>query len=196
MNKINYDAEMQNTLKNLQGKPSLFLHSCCAPCSSGCIEALVGYFDVTVVYYNPNIDTDEEYAYRLSEQKRFLSERFGETVKIVDFGHCKEDFAAIAKGRESLPEGGERCFDCYRIRMEKAAALCKEGDYFATTLTVSPLKNAAKINETGFLLASKYGVNYLPSDFKKRNGYLRSLENSKKYNLYRQNYCGCEYSKR
>lgn len=196
MNKINYDAEMQYILKNLKGKPSLFLHSCCAPCSSGCIEELAEYFFVTVVYYNPNIDTDEEYAYRLSEQKRFLSERFGETVKMVDFGHCKEDFAAIAKGRETLPEGGERCFDCYRVRMEKAAEMCKKEDYFATTLTVSPLKNAAKINETGFLLASKYGVNYLPSDFKKRNGYLRSLENSKKYNLYRQNYCGCEYSKR
>ena len=198
MNGENYDAKMLEIVKNLGGsKPPLVLHSCCAPCSTRCIEELLPHFQITVLYYNPNIDTDEEYEKRAEEERRFLTEFAGEgKIRFVDYGHKKEDFLSVAKGRENLPEGGERCFSCYRLRLEEAAKLCDKDGYFATTLTLSPLKNAQKINEIGFDLAAKYGVRYLPTDFKKRNGYLRSIELSKEYNLYRQNYCGCEYSRK
>lgn len=198
MNKLNYDTEMLKIIEKIgDTRPKLTLHSCCAPCSTRCIEELYKIFDLTVLYYNPNIDTDEEYALRAKEQKRFIEEFCTEyPVKLITFEHCAEDFTEIAKGRESLPEGGARCFDCYRLRLEKAASLTEKGGYFATTLTLSPLKNSQKINEIGFDLALKYGVSYLPTDFKKRNGYLRSIILSEEYSLYRQNYCGCVFSKR
>ncbi|MBR1747660.1 MAG: epoxyqueuosine reductase QueH [Clostridia bacterium] len=178
-------------------KPPLVLHSCCAPCSTRCVEELFPFFDLTVLYYNPNIDTDEEYEKRAAEEKRFLTEYAGEgAIKFVDCGHREEDFSAIAKGREDLPERGARCHLCYRLRLEEAAKHCPEGGFFATTLTLSPLKSADVINAIGYELAEKYGVNYLPSDFKKRGGYLRSCEMSKEYHLYRQDYCGCRYSRR
>ena len=194
MNKINYDREMQEIIRRLDFRPRLVLHSCCAPCSTRCIEELADYFDITVLYYNPNIDNSEEYAHRSAEQKRFLS-LFRPEIKFLDDGYEPQEFEKMAKGREDLPEGGARCFECYRLRMEKAAKTCKNGDFFATTLTLSPLKNAEKINEIGYELAKKYNVSYLPTDFKKRNGYLRSIELSAEYNLYRQNYCGCKFSK-
>lgn len=196
MNKPNYDKIMREIIDGLPDKPALYLHSCCAPCSTKCLEDLYPYFNITVVYYNPNIDAEEEYLLRLAEQKRYIKEVYGENVKITDYGHRKEDFDNIAKGKENLPEGGARCFDCYRLRLDKAAKECKKGDYFATTLTVSPLKNADKINEIGYDLANIYGVNYLPTDFKKREGYKRSVLLAAEHGLYRQNYCGCSFSKR
>lgn len=197
MNKTDYDALMRKFISDLTDCPPLILHSCCAPCSTRCIEELYGHFELTVLYYNPNMDTDEEYSRRAAEQKRFLEEFCtARPVKIVDYGHRAEDFLSVAEGRETLLEGGARCFDCYRLRMEKAAASCPPGGCFATTLTLSPLKNAEIINKIGFELAEKYGVRYLPSDFKKRGGYARSLVLSKEYGLYRQNYCGCVYSRR
>lgn len=199
MNTKNYDKEMQKIIAGLSRRPRLLLHCCCAPCSTYCLEILAGAFDVTAVFYNPNIDSAEEYAARRDEQKRFTEEFSRDVaaeIKFTDCGYTPGDFQTIAKGRENLPERGARCADCYRLRLEKAASLCSPGDFFATTLTVSPLKLAGKINELGFALAEKYGVAYLPSDFKKRNGYFRSVELSKKYNLYRQSYCGCAYSKK
>ena len=197
MNNVNYDKVMQGIVERLGAdRPPLVLHSCCAPCSTACVAELYPHFDLTVLYYNPNIDTDEEYRKRAEEERRFLQEYSGGEIKFVDYGHRQEDFLPIAEGREDLPEGGARCFDCYRLRLEEAAKLCKEDGYFATTLTLSPLKNAQKINEIGYELEKKYGVRYLPSDFKKRNGYLKSIEMSKDYNLYRQDYCGCAYSRR
>lgn len=196
MNKVNYDAEMKKIIDGLTERKSLFLHSCCAPCSTRCIEELYPHFDITVVYYNPNIDTDEEYDHRAEEQKRFIKEfATDRPINIVDFGHCSKDFVPVYTGREHLKEGGERCFDCYRLRLEKAASICEKGGYFATTLTLSPLKNSDVINKIGFELAAKYKVNYLPTDFKKRGGFLRSVEMSKEYDLYRQDYCGCVFSK-
>lgn len=196
MNKQNYDKTMTELLDSLQEKPRLYLHSCCAPCSTRCLEELAEYFDITVVYYNPNIDTDEEYSLRLAEQIRYIEEVYGKSISVIDEGHKKADFDAIACGKENIPEGGARCFECYRLRLDKAASYCRPDDYFATTLTVSPLKNADKINEIGFFLAQKYGVKYLPSDFKKREGYKRSIVLAAEHGLYRQNYCGCEFSKR
>lgn len=197
MNRINYDARMREIIDGLECKPPLFLHSCCAPCSSRCIEELAPHFDITVVYYNPNIDTDLEYARRAEEQRRFLSLfSSAKGVKFVEFGHCAEDFAAVSAGREALPEGGARCAECYRLRLAKAASLCPPDGYFATTLTISPLKNAKTINKIGEETAKLFGVRYLPTDFKKRGGYLRSIELSAEYALYRQNYCGCVFSKR
>lgn len=198
MNGNNYDRMMLEIIEGLGNeKPPLLLHSCCAPCSTRCVEELFPHFHLTVLYYNPNIDTDEEYEKRAAEERRFLTEYAGEgRIRFIDLGHRKEDFIEIAAGREDLPEGGARCFDCYRLRLEEAAKRCEKDGYFATTLTLSPLKNADVLNAIGFELAEKYGVKYLPSDFKKRGGYLRSCEMSKEYGLYRQNYCGCAYSKR
>lgn len=198
MNKVNYDTIMQEIIADLDGVPSLLLHSCCAPCSSYCIEEVSPHFATTVFYYNPNIDTDEEYEHRKSEQQRFIAEKVWQNpVSFVGCDHDKDDFLKIAKGLENVPEGGERCFACYRLRLEKTAKYAKENGftYFGTTLSVSPLKNAQKLNEIGLELQEKYGVKFLPSDFKKRGGYLKSIEFSREYGLYRQNYCGCEYSK-
>ncbi len=202
MNKINYQKQLDVIIdenKREDITPSLLLHSCCAPCSSYTIEYLSQYFNITVLYYNPNISRQYEYEKRKAEQKRLIKEL--ETENPVDFMECgynPQEFFDIARGYETCREGGERCFRCYRLRLEKTAELARRNnfDYFCTTLSISPLKNAQKINETGILLSEKYGVKWLPSDFKKREGYKRSIELSKQYNLYRQNYCGCVFSQR
>lgn len=198
MEVINYDKEFTKYVSNLKNKQNLLLHSCCAPCSSSVLERVTPYFNVTLYFYNPNITDKQEYDYRLSELHRFVATVYGDSVKIVDGGFNPEKFYQIAAGKESLPEGDKRCFDCYNLRLTKTAEMAKVGlyDCFCTTLTVSPYKNAQKINELGYKLQANLGINYLPSDFKKQQGYVRSIELSQEYNLYRQNYCGCEYSKR
>jgi predicted adenine nucleotide alpha hydrolase (AANH) superfamily ATPase len=203
----NYQKELEKILENPAafGK-TLFLHSCCAPCSSYCLEYLRRFFRITVFYYNPNISMEEEYRRRVAEQKRLIGVynelaqtnlETGFPVEIVEGDYEPEKFFEMAKGLESCPEGGERCFACYELRLRKTAQLALAGryDYFTTTLTISPLKNAAKLNEIGESLANEYGVAWLPSDFKKKNGYKRSIELSREYDLYRQDYCGCVYSK-
>ncbi|MDY5869139.1 MAG: epoxyqueuosine reductase QueH, partial [Lachnospiraceae bacterium] len=179
-----------------------FLHSCCAPCSSYVLEYLRSFFRITVFYYNPNITEDTEYRKRVEEQKRLIGE-FNQKkdgaypIAIVEGEYQKESFFESVKGLEKCKEGGERCFVCYELRLRETARQAKErkADYFTTTLTISPLKNAAKINEIGEQLSKEWGVAFLPSDFKKRDGYKRSIELSKEYDLYRQDYCGCIYSK-
>lgn len=202
MNQCNYQKELEKILNKLgQETPRLFLHSCCAPCSSYCLEYLCTYFAITVFYYNPNISREVEYRHRVEEQKRLIAaynaQGKGHPIEIVEGDYDPALFFEIAKGYENCPEGGERCFRCFDLRLRETARLAKEGgyDYFATTLTISPLKNAAKINEIGAGLAGDFGVAWLPSDFKKRNGYKRSVELSNEYNLYRQDYCGCAFSK-
>lgn len=175
------------------------MHSCCAPCSSYVLEYLSKYFNITVFYYNPNIFPEEEYRKRVHEITRLVDTmEFVHPVKLIEGRYDPQEFFQMAKGLEEVPEGGERCFKCYRLRMEEAARMAVEGgyDYFTTTLTISPLKNAAKLNEIGEELAGIYHVPHLPSDFKKKNGYKRSIELSREYDLYRQNYCGCVYSRR
>lgn len=200
MNKINYQKQTDNIIQGLKDKkPRLLIHSCCAPCSSYTLEYLSEYFEITVFYYNPNIYPLEEFEKRFNEQKRFIEEMsFLNKVNLIRGEYLYDEFEQIAKGLENVHEGGERCFKCYRLRIEKTAKLAKEMgfDYFCTTLSISPLKNSQKINEIGFDLENIYSVKWLPSDFKKREGYKRSIELSKKYNLYRQNFCGCVYSKR
>ena len=197
----NYQITLDRTLDTIakSGRvPSLLLHSCCAPCSSYVLEYLSRYFNITVFYYNPNLDTREEYKRRVGEQERLIREMpFEHEVRLIVGGYDTDKFHEISKGLEDVPEGGERCFKCYRLRLEEAAREAKKGgfDYFTTKLSISPLKNAKKLNEIGAELAEKYGVSYLFSDFKKREGYKRSCELSAVYSLYRQNYCGCEYSK-
>ncbi len=198
MQKTNYQKQLDIIIENLGDKvPSLLLHTCCAPCSSYCIEYLSQYFNITVLYYNPNIYPEEEYIKRKNEQKRLIAEmQTKHPVKLLDCDFESEKFYEMAKGLETCREGGERCFKCYELRLEKSAIEAQKGnyDYFTTSLTISPLKNAEKINEIGKTLGEKYGVKFLPSDFKKREGYKRSIELSKKFNLYRQNYCGCIFS--
>lgn len=191
----NYDFEMQSVIDGLQGRAKLLLHSCCAPCSSACLERLSAPFETTVFYYNPNIDDEEEYEKRKKEQIRFLKETG--FADFLDCDHEKEEFFRIAEGLESEPERGKRCYLCYKLRLEKTAAEAAKGgyEYFCTTLSLSPYKNAVWINELGEELAEKYGVKFLPSDFKKKGGYPRSLALSKEYGLYRQDYCGCKFSK-
>ncbi len=200
MNRRNYQRELEKVLDLERDRvPSLFLHACCAPCSSYVLEYLSRYFSITVFFYNPNISPREEYEKRLAEIRRLIGEmEFTHPVNLLEGPYHPEEFFAMAKGLEDVPEGGERCFRCYRLRMEAAARLAAEGgyDYFATTLSISPLKNAEKINEIGEELSGIYRVAHLPSDFKKKNGYQRSLELSAQYGLYRQNYCGCVFSKR
>ena len=202
MNKRNYQRELDQLLEHTQKEekvPRLFLHSCCAPCSSYVLEYLSQYFEITVFFYNPNISLEEEYRKRVAEIQRLVAEMsFNHPVHIMEGTYDPQIFYEMARGLERVPEGGKRCFKCYRLRMEEAAKLAKEGnyDYFTTTLSISPLKNAEKINEIGEALAEIYGVKHLPSDFKKKNGYKRSIELSHDYGLYRQNYCGCVFSKR
>ncbi len=195
MNVVNFDKQMQEIRARDAGK-RLLLHSCCAPCSSYCLEELAPYFKTTVFYYNPNLDCAEEYGRRREEQERLLLET-GQ-AKFYDCGYDHSEFLEAARGLEGEEEGGARCRQCFLLRLSRTAQEAKAGgfDYFGTTLTVSPLKNAPLINELGFALAEQYGVSYLPTDFKKRGGYLRSVELSKEHGLYRQNYCGCEFSKR
>lgn len=200
MNKINYQKELDKIIDSLNGRvPTLLLHSCCAPCSSYTLEYLSNYFDITVYYYNPNISTKTEFDKRFGEQKRLIASLpVKHEIKLVEGDYNYSDFSEIAKGFENVKEGGERCFRCYKLRLEKSAHLAKEQgfDYFCTTLSISPLKNSQKINEIGLEVAEKYGVKWLPSDFKKKEGYKRSIELSKEYNLYRQNFCGCVFSKK
>ncbi len=202
MNKTNYGLETEKIIKNNKREqimPSLLLHACCAPCSSACLLYLYKNFDVTVFYYNPNISPKAEFDKRLLEEKRLISEMLpDENISVIEGSYNYDDFLEIAKGLENVPEGGERCFKCYRLRLEETAKLAKEKgfDYFCTTLSISPLKNSQKINEIGFETAEKFGVKWLPSDFKKKEGYKRSVELSKQYNLYRQNFCGCVFSKK
>ena len=199
---VNYQKQLEKLNEGQQkaGRvPRLFLHACCAPCSSYVLEYLSRFFSVTVFFYNPNISPKEEYEKRVSEIQRLISEmEFVHPVAFVEGEYKPEDFYEMARGLEDVPEGGERCFRCYRLRMEEAARLAEQGgyDYFTTTLSISPLKNAGKINEIGQELSQIYKVEHLPSDFKKKNGYKRSIELSHEYGLYRQNYCGCVFSKR
>ena len=198
MNKINYDEEMKKIVKGFNGeKRTLLLHSCCAPCSSACLERLIEDFDITVFYFNPNINESEEYYLRLNEQKRFLQRVYGDRVKLLEGRYKSSDFFEIAKGLEKIPEGGERCYKCYEQRLEETAKVAKENsfEFFCSTLSVSPYKNSEWINEIGERLGKKHGVEFLPNDFKKREGYKRSVELSAEHELYRQNYCGCIYSK-
>jgi predicted adenine nucleotide alpha hydrolase (AANH) superfamily ATPase len=196
----NYQRELDQQLEQLQQLeqvPRLLLHSCCAPCSSYVLEYLSEYFEITVFYYNPNIYPEEEYAFRAEEQKTFIS-RLPHKYPI----HFKEgtynpkEFYAMAKGMEQIPEGGERCYQCYEMRLRETARMAKEHrfDFFTTTLSISPLKNARWLNEIGERVGKEFGVAYLVSDFKKKNGYKRSVELSRAYEMYRQNYCGCIYS--
>lgn len=216
MNQVrNYQKELDSILKEICRKrdsggkqfpvPTLFLHSCCAPCSSYVLEYLREYFEITVFYYNPNISMEEEYHKRVAEQKRLIA-AYNEIaqesesyypITILEGDYEPEKFYEMSKGLEQCPEGGERCFACYELRLRKTAEHAAVGgyDYFATTLTISPLKNAEKLNEIGEMLSREYGIAWLPSDFKKKNGYKRSIELSAEYDLYRQNYCGCIYSR-
>lgn len=199
--KQNYQLILNKTLKEIQGldkRPKLLLHVCCAPCSSYVLEYLSGFFDITLFFYNPNIAPEAEFTYREAELKRLISEMpLNGPVRLETGAYEPEKFYAIAKGLEDMDEGGERCFKCYELRLRESAEAAKKGgyDYFTTTLSISPHKNAQKLNEIGAYLAEEYGIQYLHSDFKKKGGYKRSCELSTEYSLYRQSYCGCAYSK-
>lgn len=202
MNQRNYQKELDKLIEGLGVRvPRLFLHSCCAPCSSYCLEYLCKYFEITVFYYNPNISASAEYQKRVEEQKRLITaynaEGKGYTIHIREGDYCPEQFMQAVKGYEHYPEGGERCAICFDMRLRETAKQAAEDgyDYFGTTLTISPLKNAPLLNTIGEKLGQEHGISWLPSDFKKRNGYKRSIELSAEYDLYRQDYCGCAYSK-
>lgn len=195
--KRNYQREMEEEIEKLGGRrPALLLHSCCGPCSSAVLERLTRHFDVTLLYYNPNIEPEAEYLHRLSEQKRLLTLIPGD-VKLLPCDYDHAAFAAFAPDLALEPEGGKRCLRCFALRLDYTARRAREGgfEYFTTTLSVSPHKNADSLNRIGQAAGEKYGVRYLIADFKKKNGYLRSLQLSKEYGLYRQDYCGCLYSK-
>ena len=198
-NNINYQKELEKILiQNKNKVPTLLLHSCCAPCSSYVIEYLSNYFYITVFYYNPNISPEEEYRFRSSEQKRLISSMVTKyPVLFAEEEYDSRQFFSAVKGLENEPEGGKRCEKCFELRLQRTAqkALEESFDYFTTTLTISPLKNASLLNTIGLSLAEKYNINWLPCDFKKKGGYKRSIELSKEYDLYRQNYCGCIFSK-
>ncbi len=201
MNKINYQKELEKLIEFhvKSGKiPSLLLHSCCAPCSSYVLEYLSDYFYITVLYYNPNISPLDEYQTRVEEQKRLIEELpVKNPIHFLEGEYRPQEFYQAVKGYEQEPEGGERCTICYDMRLREAAKYAQKGgfDYFTTTLTISPLKNAEKLNRLGQEIAKEYQVQYLPSDFKKKQGYIKSVELSTKYHLYRQNFCGCVFSR-
>ena len=194
---MNYQNKMQEIIESLKFRPKLLLHSCCGPCSTTVLTLLASYFDITVLYYNPNIEPKEEYYKRKEEQIRFIKEFNNEHIKFMDCDYNNQDFRSRVVGLEQEREGGARCAVCFKLRLEKTAEIAKalDFDYFGTTLTVSPHKNSEVINKIGALLETEYGVKYLYSDFKKKDGYKRSIELSKKYNLYRQDYCGCEFGR-
>ena len=214
MNKKNYQKELEKILQKIEQAgekrspgecccvPALYLHSCCAPCSSYVLEYLSSYFAITVFYYNPNISEAGEYAKRAQEQKRLVAELNAEgkryPIQVEEGEYDPQCFYDMAEGLEECPEGGVRCFGCYELRLRETARRAGQAgaDYFCSTLSISPLKNAEKLNEIGNRLAQEYRVPWLPSDFKKKEGYKRSVELSAKYGLYRQDYCGCEFSKR
>jgi len=199
---MNYHKKMEDIIEENKKNnvvPTILLHSCCAPCSSHVIDVLSKHFNITILYYNPNIEPYEEYLKRKEEEIRFIKE-YNNTnrLDIIDCDYDNEKYHELVKGLEDCKEGGNRCFKCYRMRLEYTTIKAKElnYDYFGTTLTVSPYKNSQKLNEIGEELENKYNIKYLYSDFKKNNGYKHSIEMSKEYNLYRQNYCGCIYSQR
>lgn len=198
----NFQKELDSLIeKNQQNGivPTLLIHSCCAPCSSYCLSYLSEYFSITLLYYNPNIYPEDEYFKRVEEQKRLINEmQFRHPVSFIEGSFDPKEFYDAVKGLENIREGGERCFRCYELRLREAAEYAKKGgfDYFTTTLSISPLKNAQKINEIGEKLSEEYGVKHLPSDFKKKDGYKKSTLLSKEYGLYRQDYCGCIFSKK
>lgn len=193
MNKVNYDSEFTKLTSSLNGKPTLLLHSCCAPCSSAVLKRVCQFFCVTVLYYNPNIYPKEEYDKRKAEQIKLCKML---NICFMDCDYSENDFYEQIVGLEQEQEGGKRCNKCFYIRLNKTANLAEQNDfeYFGTTLTVSPHKNADVINQIGQSLEEKYNVKFLLSDFKKKDGYLESINLSKEYNLYRQNYCGCKFS--
>ena len=201
MNKINYQKELDRIIERNEREgvvPRLLLHVCCAPCSSYCLEYLSEYFDITVYYYNPNISKKEEYLKRLAEEERYISvKEFKHPVKLTESTYDPQEFFDAVRGLEKEPEGGLRCRECFKLRLEASAKKAKElgFEWFTTTLTISPLKNAALLNEIGAEMGEKYGVKWLPSDFKKKEGYKRSIELSREYGLYRQDYCGCVFSR-
>lgn len=199
MNRRNYQTEMEKIIAgiNEKGVPRLLLHSCCAPCSSYVLETLSSDFSITVFYYNPNIYPAEEYWKRVKEQEEFIRKlpvRY--PISFLEGIYDTERFYDTVKGMEKIPEGGERCFACYRLRLSEAVREAEKGefDYVTTTLTISPMKNAQKLNEIGEELCAETSVRWLPSDFKKKNGYKRSTELSREYGMYRQDYCGCVFS--
>lgn len=195
----NYQKKLDEIIASLDGKPKLLLHACCAPCSSYVLEYLTKHFDITVFFYNPNISPQSEYDKRSAEVVRLIKEMpLSNEVSFIEGNYEPEVFFEMARGKENLPEGGERCFKCYEQRMRKCAETAKEGDfdYFTTTLSISPHKNAQKLNEIGEKLEAELGVKYLYGDFKKKDGYKRSIQLSAEYGLYRQNYCGCVFSKK
>ena len=201
MNKINYQKELEKIIdKNIKNNetPKLLLHACCAPCSSYCLEYLSKYFNIIIYFFNPNISKKEEYEYRLNEEKRLISlMEFKNPVTIVESTYNPKEFFEAVKGLENEPEGGKRCAECFKLRLKATAEKAKEigADYFTTTLTISPLKNAQLLNTIGKEFSEEYQIPWLYSDFKKKEGYKRSIILSKKYNLYRQDYCGCVFSK-
>ena len=202
MNKQNYGLLLENTIKSIAHsgqKTSLLLHACCAPCSSYVIEYLSQFFDITLFFFNPNITPAQEYDFRAQELSRLIGEMpLTSSVKLLCGRYDPEEFYDIAKGKEELDEGGARCYECYKLRLRESARVAKEQgfDFFCTTLSISPYKNAEWLNTIGAELAAEYGIEYLFSDFKKKNGYKRSCELSALYSLYRQDYCGCEFSKK
>lgn len=199
---MNYQKELEKVINDIVNKnetPTLLLHSCCAPCSSYVLEYLSNYFKITIFYYNPNISPKEEFDKRIEEQKRLINELpVKNKVEFIEGKYDNDKYEDSIKGLEQEKEGGSRCHICYRLRLEETAKIAKETgfDYFTTTLSISPYKNAKVLNEIGEELGKIYNISYLYADFKKRDGYKRSIELSKIYNLYRQDYCGCEYSKR
>ncbi len=201
MSKIRYDMLMQEEIERCKSRgirPRLLLHVCCAPCSTACLEQLTGAFRVTCFYYNPNIEPEAEFEHRFAELTRLTGEMpLPDAPEVIKGNYEHERFVELARGMENIPEGGERCTRCYRLRLEETAKAARDGgyDYFTTTLSVSPYKNAEKLNTIGACLAEAYGVPYLFSDFKKHDGYLRSIRLSAEYGLYRQDYCGCVYSR-
>ncbi len=216
MNKRNYAKELENKIEAFgqEGRiPKILLHACCAPCSSYCLEYLREHFDITVFFYNPNITSDGEYHKRVEEEKRLIAEYNRQVeessfdgmnsddrarkIEIIEGNYNPKDFYEYVRGYEECREGGDRCRKCFELRLTETARIAKERgfEYFTTTLTISPLKNADVLNEVGEMAAEKYGVVFLPSDFKKKNGYKRSIELSHKFGLYRQDFCGCSFSK-
>lgn len=198
--KMNYQLELEKTLKKIieeNKTPRLLLHACCAPCSSYVLEYLSKYFEITILYYNPNIYPETEYIRRKEELEKFLTEfKCINKVKLVEMDYVQKEYYKAIKGLETLGEKSKRCYNCYKFRMKKACIYAIENgfDYFTTTLSISPYKISSWINEIGEELEKEYDIKYLYADFKKKNGYKRSLELSKKYNLYRQDYCGCKFS--
>ena len=198
--KVNYQLKLEEIINKEKGNiPKLLLHTCCAPCSSYVLEYLSNYFEITILYYNPNISPEEEYYKRLNEQKRLINElKLTNPVYLLECNYDNNKFEELSQGLEEEPERGVRCLKCYRLRLEETARIAKlnDFDYFGTSLSVSPYKSSDVLNKIGEELSDIYGISYLYSDFKKKEGYKRSIELSKIYNLYRQDYCGCKYSKK